>query len=220
MRVAQGFDNHTTLGAVRYDVRTLPADPDSQVAVTLNLMRERVSQDSANPAFKARAQQIAGQGTERQKTERLYWHVKNGIRFQPDEQTGGGIAGFAPEEVIETIIRPVDMAAYVDQGVAVGDCDDFSSYLAALLKANGINCAFITVAADGNVPNQFSHVYVVAWPDGERLALDASHGEYPGWEVPNNYGKLQEWPCGGGLLSLLGLAAIGTGIYFGLRRAA
>ena len=98
------------------------------------------------------------------------------------------------------------MARYVDQVIAIGDCDDFSMYLAALLTANGIACSFITVAADGHAPDQYSHVYVVAYPDGERVACDASHGKYPGWEVPNAFGKIREWECadnGGGWLGMV-----------------
>lgn len=227
---AQGTQYHSQLGEVKYRVQNLSWDPDTQVGQTLALMLERAAQDSADPWFKARAVGLAGEGSEKSRAYSLYQHAwkKNGrIRFQRDEVTGAGIGGYPEEEVIETSIRPLDMARYVDEGKGVGDCDDFSCYLAALLKANGIGCAFVTVGADERVPTQFSHVYVVAYPVNdagqvERLPLDASHGEYPGWEVPNQYGKYKEWPVWDRLAWLVGnavgTAALALGIWWGAKQ--
>jgi hypothetical protein len=95
------------------------------------------------------------------------------------------------------------------------DCDGFAMYTAALLQAHGIRSSFVTVAADPEQPDRFSHVYVVAYTsDGERIAMDTSHGPYPGWEV-GRYSRIEEWPVdgGGGLLPLLLLAA-GTWWWF------
>jgi hypothetical protein len=91
------------------------------------------------------------------------------------------------------------MAKFVGMGNATGDCDDFSMYLAGILTVYGIPTAFCTVAASNKAPDQYSHVYVVAYPRNAqgsrgRVALDASHGEFAGWEVPNVFGKLKEWP--------------------------
>jgi hypothetical protein len=70
-------------------------------------------------------------------------------------------------------------------------------YVAALLAAAGIPCAFVTVAADPLDPAHFTHVYVAAYPaPGVRVAMDASHGDYAGWECPNRYGRRVEWPLG------------------------
>ncbi len=74
------------------------------------------------------------------------------------------------------------------------DCDGFTSYLAALLIALGVPCSFATVAAHKEDPSIYSHVYVVAYPNGQRVPLDSSHGEYPGWEAPNEFNKFREWP--------------------------
>lgn len=223
---AQGGEIHPQLGQVNYRVQNLSWDPDTQVGQTLALMLERAAQDSADPWFKQRAVSLAGAGSEKTKAYNLYQHAwkKNGrIKFQRDEVTGTGIGVVPEEEVIECSIRPLDMAKYVDEGKAVGDCDDFSCYLAALLKSNGISCAFVTVGADERVPDQYSHVYVVAYPvdeygQKERLPLDASHGEYPGWEVPNQFGKYKEWPVWDRLAWLIGnavgTAAIALGVFW------
>jgi hypothetical protein len=179
-------------------------------------MRERAAQDAEDPWFKQRAMQLAGVGGNQADVARtLYGHVKAAnIHFTRDEVTGAGIQGLdlGDDAVIETIIRPIDMARYVDAGMALGDCDDFSMYLAALLKANGVPCAFATVAADGEAPDQFSHVYVVAYPDGQRLPLDASHGQYPGWETENRFGKYAEWPVWDKFAWFIGDVVVKAGI--------
>ncbi len=79
----------------------------------------------------------------------------------------------------------------------VEDCDGFTSYTAALLRSRGVPCNFATVAADAREPGRYSHVYLACYPPTGRIALDTSHGPYPGWEAPNVYGKKREWPIDG-----------------------
>ena len=208
---------HPVLGGVSYQVRGMSHNPDSQVRQTLGLMGRRVAEDSSDPQFISRVRRafdvqmypgvrgtgvgkgvIPGTEDEIDLCERVWAHTKAGIKFQRDEVTGDGVGGYPSDEVVETIIRPVEMAKFMDRGDAVGDCDDFSMYLACCLKSLGIPCAFATTAADSRDPGQFSHVYVVAYPKSGsgmrmRFPLDASHGEYPGWET-QGLGRYQEWP--------------------------
>jgi hypothetical protein len=76
-----------------------------------------------------------------------------------------------------------------------GDCDDFTMMLCALLGCCGLGYEIITVAASPREPGTFSHVYCRAvLPDGSRVPLDASHGKYPGWQVPTAHvSRLQAW---------------------------
>jgi len=202
-------------------------DPDSQVGQTIGLMREKVAEDSADPQFMARAREVVNpQGVEMGQgwiTHQCWEHVRHAIKFTRDELTGVGgdgmaIGGGDANEVVEVLIRPRDMAQYIDQGMAIGDCDDFSMYMAAMLKANGVDCAFCTVAANSLAPNQYSHVYVVAYPDGDRVPCDASHGEYCGWEV-GNVGRLTEWPVWDKVRLFLGTVvtdlAVAAGLWYG-----
>jgi hypothetical protein len=214
---------HPLLGAGRVvGVRELGPHPDSQVEQTVDLMRERVREDAADPGFQAYAVDVVGGRTGMAAAETAWRHVKGVIQFHRDEELGNGLSGFiggkAAGDTVEFIIRPREMARFVANGRACGDCDDFSMYLAGILEAVGVPCAFVKVAADERARDQYSHVYVRAYPDGEEIALDASHGAYPGWEVPNMYGKLRVWPvaeCGGGGLSKLLLAAgIGVGAWY------
>ena len=71
-------------------------------------------------------------------------------------------------------------------GKFVGDCDDASVLLAAMLAAVGIRNEFTVVPADGDRPGEWSHVYVTALPgDGRRVALDTIVRSFSmGQEVP------------------------------------
>lgn len=193
--VRLGF--HSRFGPVRYSVQELGHIPDAQVGQTIAVMRSRTRADSQDYWFRARAQALLGAGDDWSKIAAAHAHARSQIRFEQDERTGSGIEGLQAD-IVEVLVRPRDMARYVDEGIAAGDCDDFSMYVAALLESCGIPCAFATLAADPRDPQQFSHVYCVAYPrtpsGTERVAIDASHGERPGWEAPNRFGKFQEWP--------------------------
>lgn len=192
-------------------------NPDEQVARTMRRMGELATEDAANPIFQAfAARTFAGVNPADKEAviQRAYEHVANAIEFQRDELSGAGLEGIDTNDLVEFIVRPVDMCRYIDQGIAIGDCDDFSMLLSALLATQGIPTKFCTVAADGRAPDQFSHVYCVAYLDGERIPLDASHGDYVGWEVPNRYGKRQEWASDGGC-PLIKIALFGAAAWFG-----
>lgn len=215
-----GSAMHSTLGAGRFRVTELGNSPDEQVAQTMRIMSARASEDANQPEFKAHSARIfAGTNPSdtREIINRAFDHVSGAIRFQRDEESGAGLGAITESaDLIEFIVRPADMARYVEQGIAIGDCDDFSMYLAALLATQGIESKFCTVAADDRFRGQFSHVYVVCYADGQRIPLDASHGDYPGWEVALDRPvyRTQEWAACGGcwLLSLAALVAAG---YFG-----
>jgi hypothetical protein len=180
-------------------------DPDQQVADTISLMTRYVCEDSRNPTVIKDAATVAPPGVD--PIEAVFWHVKQLIRFQHDERTAEPLSsrlskmGLADIPVVEVLIRPVDMVTWrEDTGQRqVGDCDDYAMLTAALLMAHGIRSSFVTAAADPRIPGQFSHVYVAAYPGSGRIALDTSHGQYPGWEVSENVTRRQEWPMDAGL---------------------
>jgi hypothetical protein len=216
-----GTANHPTFGPVAWTGEDIGWDADQQVARTLGIMGQRVREDAADPGFCYWAQQIVGavpgEIPDMDVVEAAYSHVKGVLQFQRDEVTGAGVGNYPAEEVVEVLIRPREMAKFVAMGVGTGDCDDFTMYLAGILTCYRIPVEFCTVAADGRAPNNYSHVYLVAYPgDGNgvrgRLALDASHGEYPGWEVANMFGRRKQWPVSttGSWLALLPYVVIGA----------
>ena len=198
-------------------------DPDQQVADTIGLMSHYVREDSRNPTVIKDAAQIAPPGTD--PTEAVFWHVKQLIRFQHDEVTAKPLESRLLKmglgyPVVEVLIRPVDMLTWrEDTGQQqVGDCDDYAMLTAALLRAHGIRSSFVTAAADPRIPGQFSHVYVAAYPESGRIALDTSHGSYPGWEVSEHVTRREEWPLEAGLAGWIVLSLIVLVLWAGRKR--
>ena len=173
--------------------------PDEQVEQTIALMT-RFALESADSApviaevdLALRALSEAPQPpTAKQIIAALYRQVRYSCRFERDEPKAPAIEASAglTEPVVEVVLRPAEMIR-----LRRGDCDDFSTLLAALLLCAGIPCGFVTVAADAATPADYSHVYVVAFLPGLRIPLDATpFGDVPGWEAPNAYGKRRDWP--------------------------
>lgn len=61
-----------------------------------------------------------------------------------------------------------------------GDCAIYTMMLCAMLEALGLQWQIVTAAVDRTQPAIFSHV----WARAGNESLDASHGTYPGWQVP------------------------------------
>jgi hypothetical protein len=197
--------------------------PDDQVWPTIGLMKEYANQDSQCPEIQQEAQYIQqqAQGDQKAMTQMVWQTTKGKIQFVRDEAAASSLEGFLSQTyygapVVELLIRPADMAK---QEIRQGDCDDFSMYAAALLIALGIPCAFVTLAGDPTFPQNFTHVYVAAYPNGERVVIDASHGSYCGWEAPRPYARKKEWSVNGGAgdgdgSALLIAVALGVAAYF------
>jgi len=182
---------HPVLGAVNVRADIVPDGGDEQTAAVIRLMTEYAVQDSRSAAVRdaVREAQIAYPGLSPE--EQIFYYVRGRVRFVEDEVTALPIQTWYQEPIVEALIRPVDLLA--QRPVAQGDCDDFSMLVAAMLLAQEIPCSYVTVAADPRDPRQFSHVYVASYRDGKRFSVDASHGEYPGWEAESPY-RRTEWP--------------------------
>lgn len=177
-------------GPVRIAVTPLGDRPDDQVAQTIQLMRRYSSEDARTPTVQAAAARSLRQYPGADPVSAVFFFVKHQLRFLHDEQTAAALPHLGGT-VIETLVRPVDIL----DSSGHGDCDDFSMLTAAMLTAIGVPAAFVTVAADPSAPDQYSHVYVAAYPaPGVRIPLDTSHGPRPGWETPSRFGKRREWP--------------------------
>lgn len=217
---------HPSFGAepVQYRVDYLPDDAEGQVAATIDMMRRYVKEDYTKPEIQEDAfRAVNGERdsiTDRECVERVYRFVNDRITFTEDTALTGLFEHQEPDmPIVEALIRPVDMSVMCSGGSCgrVGDCDDFSMTVAALLLALGIRCSFVTVAADSNNPGVMSHVYVAAYTqDGQRIPVDASHGPRAGWETANAT-RIQEWPLLSGLgdIAVIGLVAFIAAKYGG-----
>jgi transglutaminase-like putative cysteine protease len=196
--------------ALNWEARLTGDDPDQQVADTINLMAKYVREDARAPVVVEAAQEAAPSDDPDDVVEGIFYYVRDLIRFQHDELTAAPLSsqlakvGLADIPVVEVLIRPRDLLTWRrDTGKGpVGDCDDYAMLTAALLRARGVEASFVTVAADPSHPQQFSHVYVAAYPPSGRIALDTSHGKHPGWEA-ERVGRREEWPVGAGLVGLV-----------------
>lgn len=210
-----GVLRHPTLGQVKYAVTEVPTGGDGQTAAVIGMMSQYASEDSKHPIIISEAQEAVASRPDIPPYEAVFWWVKGRVRFVRDEETVMPWQKDTVSPVVEALIRPVDMVVMCNGGSScqrIGDCDDFSMYTASLLLALGIPASFVTVAASQD-SDDYSHVYVAAYPGGVRIPLDTSHGGYPGWET-RQARRITEWPVGGGAGKLLGLALLaGLGVY-------
>ena len=208
---------------LRHSTTTLPFDVDGQVSSTLRMMAEFAIEDSKRPEIIASAAAIASKSYDlRSLTQNLWEAVREKMIFSLDQDTARAFAnqelGLSsslaaipdPENVVEVLIRPIDVELLYanNQRQVQGDCDDFSMYGASLLIALRqlgfpiSNVRFVTVASSGGQQaGEYSHVYVrfdfpsASGGQGEiqTIALDSSHGAFGGWEV-DSYSRIQEYP--------------------------
>lgn len=202
---------HPELGdLVNYEAIPISSDPDTQVAQTIHRMKRNVIEDANSYPIQRDVAAISQYGPTGDACSDTFWHVKGKLGFRQDEQLAQPVRGFLDGDVIEVLIRPRDLA---NMDRPLEDCDGFASYLPALLRAQGVPCSFVTVAADEREPGRFSHVYAACYPDGRRVALDASHGPYPGWDSidTGQVTRVKEWPIDGpdwGELLLIGIVLL------------
>ncbi len=179
--------NHPVLGRLNATVTPVRSDGDGQVSDTIALMRGYVLADKASPQVKQAVRAALGRNPD--PVNAVFDYVKGMVSFVNDSDIS---QSWNDPDIVEVLIRPVDMLSL--GSVAQGDCDDFVMLGSAMLMNLDIDVQFVTVAADPRDPSRFSHIYLAAYVDGQRIPMDMSHGPHPGWEVPAHmvYAK-REW---------------------------
>lgn len=110
----------------------------------------------------------------------IWWWAKHHVVFVHHQKLLVAWLG-APDE-LQLLIRP---DALLKMAQPKGDCAVFTTLICAMLDCAGLPWEICTVAVDPRQPGIYSHVYPrVILSDGRRIPLDASHGKWPGWEVP------------------------------------
>ena len=158
---------------------------DLATAQTIEAMCWHIREAVRDPLVRATALEVSGAGMgapqdARNKGRAIWAWCRHHIQFVTDEDQMQRLLGRGDE--LELLISPsVLLRARVRQG----DCDDFTMLVCAMLQALGVPWVIKTFKCDRQQPWRWAHVCAAAvLEDGTVFPLDASHGDYPGWEVP------------------------------------
>lgn len=159
------------------------SDTDEATAQTVQFMAELVKHSLSDPIIAAAwrdAWQKFGAIALGDEAACAWWYAKYLIKFvHHQELLRDWLFKF---DELQLLISP---EALLKMRWPKGDCAIFTCLIQALLSYRGIPWEAVTVAVSPMAPDLFTHVYAQAVrPDGARIALDASHGKYPGWEAP------------------------------------
>ncbi len=156
---------------------------------TVSALKGLIQQSLTDPdaLIRLRAESILGPVAERDdlgEVTALFNFVENSLHYV-DDPSG-----------IELLKNPKFIDKEVTrQGYFMGDCDDASGYLAALLRAVGYGVQLVIVTPQDAPGWDYRHIYVRVWlPKMQTwLALDTTAKAYPmGWEVPNKKEKVYD----------------------------
>lgn len=175
---------------------TNPVNTDVSTADTIRQMIALAISSASDPHILSVVDSclaiLPSKPSKRELVRAIFWWVKRTLRFTEDEEVMATQLAIPRDQLDkELLIAPSVM---VQMPNPTGDCDDYSMLLASLLVAVHIKCWYVTIATDDLEPTRFSHVYVKAWleDEGQAIALDGSHGTYPGWECKQFYRRI-EW---------------------------
>lgn len=140
---------------------------------------------------------------------RVWAWCKRNIRFVTDEELLRRLLNAGDE--LELLISP---SVLLRARRPEGDCDDFAMLACALLQCLGVRPLIKTFKCDRQEPWRWSHVCAAAvLEDGSIFPVDASHGDYPGWEVPaSDVYESQLWDMNGNRVGGLGMGRVRRGL--------
>lgn len=155
---------------------------DLGVYQTVSALKRLVYQSLEDPhaRIRLRAESIlgaTGEKDEEGEISALYDYVTRTLHYLGDPTN---------IELIKSPLRIDDEVS--EKGFFMGDCDDASGYLAALLKSVGYQVQFVTVTPEDAPGFDFRHIFVRVYLHraNDWMALDPTAKAYPmGWEVPN-----------------------------------
>lgn len=122
------------------------------------------------------------------------WWMSN-IRYQHDDDMSWTEEGLKWVNIHQCPMKyktceAVEMVSDVPEILRAkkGDCDDFVTGLGAFHSIAGIQWCPVVVALDPSMPNEFSHIYLIANLDGSWIPVDAVNAREPwGWEAEENF---------------------------------
>ena len=123
--------------------------------------------------------------------EAVWWYCKHQLKFVHHSKQID--VWLNERDQLQLLIEPGVLLRFPFR--MEGDCAIYTMLICAMLQVLGITWEIVTAAVKPSQPDIFSHVWPRAvLPNGRRLDLDASHGNYPGWSVPLNHRfRVQVW---------------------------
>lgn len=188
-------------GPVRVTRRQVPDNDLEATAAFVESMQQAAIEDSEHPAIIAATRQaLAGQfsgsnaglghPTKAEACAAIFQWICTHVRFEYDDPFLSGVLGLDGER--ESLIRPATLLQMSDPAE---DCDGFTTLACSMMICAGIPCRVVTIKADPDEPDRFSHVYARALCDPPicmDCAQGAQHAMPFGWEPPQHFGK-REW---------------------------
>lgn len=176
----------------------LTGDPDTDTAITVAEMCRQIHQAAKDPLVRRAALRsvemfhggpqwawaLMGDTDEsRRMAESCWWWCKHYLRFK---HHGSMFEAWSsdlgdPRTKLQLLIAP---DVLVRMSRMEGDCAIYTMMLCAMLEALGLPWQIVAAAVDRLQPEIFSHVWARVVLSGGSESLDASHGKYPGWQVP------------------------------------
>jgi len=122
--------------------------------------------------------------------ESCFWWAKHNLHFVHHDELIYVLLGEVGQ--LQLLISP---DVLVRMNHMEGDCAIYTMVVCAMLEVLNVPWEIVTLAVNPQEPEIFGHVFARAiLSDGRRLPLDASHGVYPGWQVPaQEIQRLQVW---------------------------
>lgn len=190
------------LNIIRYQADL--QDSDRATAQTIAVMCEQIDRAAKDPVLCAAARDAVRRfrggplyasaginpwSSPQAIAESAWWWVKHALRFVHHD--GLIQVWFNERDQLQLLISPDLLLRMQDPR---GDCAIYTMLLCAMLKCFGIGYEIVTAAVTPNSP-EYDHVWCRAiLPNNRRLNLDASHGKYPGWQVPFEHrNRTQVW---------------------------
>lgn len=167
----------------------LTGDSDTDTARIIQVMCAHIKGGANDAAIQHYAQQAAQQFAGIAQADGpgalaacAWWWCKTYIQFVHHETLlrkhlgeSGHLQGLISPDALVRMPKPQ------------GDCAIFTDCLCAFLRVFGVPYELVTLAVNPREPQEYSHVFCYAvLENGDRLPLDASHGQYPGWQVPSS----------------------------------
>jgi hypothetical protein len=188
------LQTQTQTNPIIKEVTQAPADSDGATELTVKKMCEYIAKAASSPICQRAAQEAMryAQG----KPEMIPWGVffcaRHRVKFSRDE---GRLFQSGDPEALDLLVAP---DVLLSSSNPTEDCDGFTMLACCLLQILGVPAYIVTVATDPGDHERWSHVFAIADLNGQRIPIDASHGKFPGWMVPQAHiFRWQAWDLAG-----------------------